>query len=519
MPTMRKYPRDLRVGSSAVQNWAPAGWPGNAVLATPDEVSYLSSSATANTASGTVSLTTDPSGWDIPIDAVINSVKCLFRYRLRSAGSRTISGGFTSTTLGVATTATQTDWTTLEVEFEEPPDSPGVPWSVDELNTFGWSIYFRAYANASGPIVDWAWGCIEVQYDTPGTDPTPASIIDALGRNTLAIKSGEQGTACLRVLDSNSQIIWPASEAFVTFEIPPSVMFLPEIELNSGSDALVEWSGDVTIDNPSSLAPTITEPDGMPKLVHLRVTKRDHLRVINLGFDHEQDAGYYNVGSAYDKEPALVSGVFGTRNLKGLRYFLAANIPDLVGKLDFGNCENLQHIECFGSGLSDFDVSGCPSLIRICLENNNFSTINLNDCLTSLKDLRAANQRTGYLYFETLPPEGVLSSLYHFCVRSQILDNAPQLDVMPAIEQYWAWDCNIYDLAAPVSTIMNSVILRNNFLPSSAVNALLIYIRDNVLTSNGQIDLRGNAPATGEGITAANAILARGGWGVQVEGL
>lgn len=87
---------------------------------------------------------------------------------------------------------------------------------------------------------------------------------------------------------------------------------------------------------------------------------------------------------------------------------------------------------------------------------------------------------------------------------------------MPVIEQYWCWSCGLTDIETPISTILYSPQLDNNFLPEAEVDALLIYIRDNVTAPTaGNVALHGtNAPPSAAGASAAATIDARPNWTV-----
>lgn len=270
--------------------------------------------------------------------------------------------------------------------------------------------------------------------------------------------------------------------------------FNPKVALTSGSGATVtwSWSGGST----TGLTPSINFGSAATRTVSMTAADAngneaiDQVTVFNLGFDHTQDAGTYNIGSSYDKTSEAVTAVAGIHWMEGLQIFCAAGITGLTGTLDFTGLAQLQYIECFGSRVQAVILAGCASLIRLCMEANNLTTLDLNPVAATLKDCRAAAQQGGALTFAPLD-KVVLQGLYHMCTRDNATTGLPDPgSQMPALQQLWAWDSWLSGALAPVSTALNSVrCMGNEFTSADFTNAQItggggeVLLSANLLTS------------------------------------
>lgn len=77
-------------------------------------------------------------------------------------------------------------------------------------------------------------------------------------------------------------------------------------------------------------------------------------------------------------------------------------------------------------------------LVRLCMEKNRLTELDLNPVAKSLLDLRAAVQHTGRLALAPLSQP--LAVLYHFCVRDQTVTGHPSSEQLPACEELWNWN-------------------------------------------------------------------------------
>ena len=204
--------------SAGLQTWTPSGAAGAAILAVDDE-GYVESSATGNTASGTLAL---QSSFAIPSDAVINSLVVRAKVRLAAAGSRMIRCGFSGTQMADAQSLTSTSWTYMDFPFAMNPStsSSWTPTAVNSLTT----AYLRAYADADGPTVHADYLAIVVDYtsdDEP--DPDPEDPISIPGVST--IMSGN--IPVVKVMAGTTEI-WSSPAAIVQFTVT-GTSFAPQI--------------------------------------------------------------------------------------------------------------------------------------------------------------------------------------------------------------------------------------------------------------------------------------------------
>lgn len=265
--------------------------------------------------------------------------------------------------------------------------------------------------------------------------------------------------------------------------------FSPTVELAAGSSATVTWTVEETGSTSAGLAPMITM--GTSATRHVDMTAVDSygrnalgdITTFNLGFNSTDDSGDYNMGSGYNKAAQYVSGVSGVQNMTGLVRFAAANISTLAGTLDFTGLSWLQYIELYGSAIQDINLTGCTRLVRLCLESNDLATLDLNQVAANLKDLRAAVQDDGAL---TVSPSVVdFPQLYHWCTRDQDLSVIP-LSRLTAVRQMWAWNTGQVGSFAPVSTVLDSVLMYLNSYTSADLGGLIPAGR------NAIVDLHGN---------------------------
>lgn len=224
--------------------------------------------------------------------------------------------------------------------------------------------------------------------------------------------------------------------------------FSPVLELAPGSDAEVVWLDEAGSELARGASPTIELGSPTTRDITLQ-TRFEDVVTVNLGFSSQDDAGRYSLKAEYDKPPEEVVAVSGLTLLTGLRRFLAAHGP-LAGALDLAGLASLENVECFGAKVESVDLTGCTSVLRLCLEETALTALDLNPVAGSLRDLRAAAQQGGAL--ELTPLEAPLAQLYHFCVRDQTVTGHPTSDQLPACEELWNWSAGqVGALPAPGS--------------------------------------------------------------------
>jgi hypothetical protein len=300
------------------------------------------------------------------------------------------------------------------------------------------------------------------------------------------------------------------------------------VQLAAGSTATVSWvvEGGATVTGSN---PTINF--GTPAARHVRMTADnggadalDEVITFNLGFNHLDDAGRYNMGARHNKAGQAVRLVENISRLTGLRRFAAAHTA-LAGLLDFTGCSRLQYIECFNSGVQSVNVTGCTSLIRLVVEQTNLTALNLNPVAANLRDLRGALQQSGTLTFT--PLTAPMAALYHFCVAEQIVVNHPTPAQLPVVEERWDWHTSQSGVLTSASSATRSLLASANHYTTADLtnqfpdgrNATLDASSNNLTAANltgcsGLHDI--NLSKNSLDVTAVDAVLALvASWGTS----
>ncbi len=337
--------------------------------------------------------------------------------------------------------------------------------------------------------------------------------------------------------------------------------FSPAVELAEGSDAAVRWDVEETGERQVGLHPAFEF--GTEAVRHVRLTAAypdgacalGDIVTFNVGFDHTQDAGLYNIGSGFDYPAQRVVGIEGVSRMTGLVRFLAAT-PALSGPLDFTGLRLLEFIECYGAQVSSVELKGCTSLVRLCLENNDLAALDLNPVSGCLRDLRlSGNQSTVTL----APLSSPMAQLYHYCAQSETVVGHPTAEQLPVIEEWWDWSsgqtgelvirsadlrsvitchnawtsmdltdqfpegrngyveafgCRLSDIELSGCPGLTYFDVHDNELGQAAVDAVLEEI-SSWETYGGYLDLSGNAPPSDDGLSFVYELESRG-WTVTV---
>ena len=261
-----------------------------------------------------------------------------------------------------------------------------------------------------------------------------------LGSTVAGVRVGS--TPATRVY-VGSTVVWSAVQAVTITTTGAS--FAPVVELVGGSAATVhwEWSGGST----TGTAPTISFGSAATRTVTMTITESDgadaigDARALNLGFNNAQDEGEGSTANASRNHATqAVTGVGNVRAMTGLVFF-ACNNAGFTGAMDFTGMAALEYIECYMASLTGVTLTGCTSLIRLCLEENHLTTLNLAPVAATLRDLRAAYQRDGAgLTFTALGSGVTMAALWHYCVRDQPVTGHFTLAQMPVLTQLWNWN-------------------------------------------------------------------------------
>lgn len=343
--------------------------------------------------------------------------------------------------------------------------------------------------------------------------------------------------------------------------------FSPSVTLTGGATATVYWilpNGVIV----TGLTPAISFGSAATRTVRMAVLDSagrnalSQVQVFNIGYNSNNDASIYAPGAGYNWTPQAVSGLGNVNLMTGLVYLLAEQVTGLTGTIDCSNMPWLTNIELFGSAVTSVNVSGCGSLVRYDTEQNNVASANLNLIASTMYDLRAAAQTGGYLQLSALA--GPLVNQYHFCVRDQVVYGMPDIPVtMPAINQLWIWNTvqagalkvrstsltslqaysnwwvsadltnqfprsntgnpnGLCDLHSCQLTSVNlagcgqlgTIDLHNNQMVQATIDGILATV-DGFGTSNGTLNLSGNAAPSAAGTTHQTNLTGRG-WTVTV---
>lgn len=251
-----------------------------------------------------------------------------------------------------------------------------------------------------------------------------------------------------------SEMVWENDPTLLTFTTTGAT-FSPFVELHSGAEATVQWLDDGGAVLASGLTPVIDFGSAATRQVTMSVDEPTAVRVLSIGFNNADDQGKDSLPASYNKSPEAVVGIDGLQYLPALYAFMAAHTP-LTGHLNLSGCAALEYVECFNSNVESVDLTGCTSMRRLVLELTRLTYLDLNPVAPTLRDLRAASQQGGAL---TLAPQTVpFDNLWHFCVRRQDLTNLPSYDMLPVVEQFWAWYTGISGpLKVFSEAVLNSV--------------------------------------------------------------
>ena len=298
---------------------------------------------------------------------------------------------------------------------------------------------------------------------------------------------------------------------YVEFDVS-GTFFAPKIELVEDSAADVVW---IDLATGHALGNGLSPSLGIDGVQHVGMRAEvegapafDQITTLNLGFNHEDDYGPLSLPSAYNHDAQPVTGIGGLHQLTSLQRFCASRGP-LAGVLDVSGLSLLEHVECYQSQLTGIDLTGCSSLVRLCVEDCQVTELDLNPVRKSLQDLRAAIQRAAGLAF--VPLEGAMESLYHYCVREQVVHGHIPHKHLPVVEEYWVWGTGQNVSDAPTSTLLRSYLARDNVLDQQSVDGILLAIHELVEAKPGRVDLSGgSATPTTAGVAAADALSAAG---------
>ncbi|MDD3247285.1 MAG: hypothetical protein PHF18_10645 [Methanosarcina sp.] len=349
----------------------------------------------------------------------------------------------------------------------------------------------------------------------------------------------------------NTKVIPPTPEANITF-VTTGSSFSPIITVTGNPKIQWVFGDGSTSDSPS---PTVNFGSEGTRTNTLVVTPWSAVTKINIGYDGSDGGVTPGPSTIEYLERQNVIAVTGLENVApSLQVWASSYNPITV--LDFSNFTALHTIECFYcTSLATIRLSHVPALTRLCLENCNISYLDLSEA-PSLADLRGASQKSSTY---TINWGNTGAHMWHICVRDnpQMTSTFP-VNQFPILKDFYIWNDSQSGTLHLTSTNLKSVLSANNHYTSANFSGCFpagrdgtVYIYNNNLTSldisndpgllnlnasnnllnqeavdgvlqtldsydttDGSLDLTGNAAPSRTGIAHANNLTARG-WKVQ----
>lgn len=364
-------------------------------------------------------------------------------------------------------------------------------------------------------------GTLTVAEVAVGTDPLPPPLASGdwfSGEQSGNLRIGDQ--VVIAGYAGDEWVYQPTmSGSYVGFSMEaPS--FQPWIEKIPGSTAQCMWTledGKVFAsgDKPFIDFGVYAEREMRLYVVDDGEPAFDQIAMLNLGYNNLDDPGIYGPGAAYNWAPQPVVSITNLSLLTGLTSFMAAH--SVLVDVDFSGMSDLEFIECFHSDIATIDLTGCDSLVRLCLESCRVSYLDLNPVSDTLRDLRAAVMRNGTATLTLEPIAGTMAQEYHYCVRDQTVVNQIPLSKQPVLQERWDWNTGQSTIDTEnVPATLRSWIGYGNSWTEATVNGILVEL-DTVGPAVGEVRIDTGiastgvpAAPTGAGITAKNNLIAKG---------
>ena len=164
--------------------------------------------------------------------------------------------------------------------------------------------------------------------------------------------------------------------------------------------------------------------------------------------------------------------------------------------------------------VTSINLTGCTRLIRLCMEQNALSHLDLNPVADCLYDLRAAVQDASSLTFETL--DRPMANLWHYCVRDQVVVNMIPHAQLPVVIQHWTWNTHQSTSDSPISAELDSYMSYGNTYDQESLDRILVGL-DAIGSTGGSVDLSSNGPVAPSviGLEARDNLVSKG-WNVTL---
>jgi len=255
--------------------------------------------------------------------------------------------------------------------------------------------------------------------------------------------------------------------------------------------------------------------------VTMFVTDLAAVEYLNCGFDHGQDTGIYDIGPSFNYETQSLLGIDDLNSLTNLKYFMCNNTA-FNDSIDFSGLSSLEHIECFTANVTSVNLTGCSSLIRLCLEQSAIDYLDLNPVASTLRDLRSALQSgtTGRLEFASII--GQMPLLYHYCVRDQPVVNHIPLSKMPSVVQRWDWNTAFggvltnFEPPTSFNVVLSDYFTYQNPYTSEQLDSILTGLLSVPFSGNAHLILVGTGSVPGSvGMAALGTLVNDIGWEID----
>ncbi|AKB78289.1 hypothetical protein MSHOH_1806 [Methanosarcina horonobensis HB-1 = JCM 15518] len=349
----------------------------------------------------------------------------------------------------------------------------------------------------------------------------------------------------------DAKVIHPVPEGNITF-VTTGSSFSPIITVTGNPE--IQWKfGDGSTSD--STSPNVNFGSEGTRANTLVVTPWSAVTKINIGYDGSDGGVTPGPNTIENLKNQNVIAVTGLENVAPYLQVWASSYNP-VTELDFSNFTALHTIEClYCTSLETIRLHNVPSLTRLCLEHCNISYLDLSEA-PSLADLRGASQLSSTY---TINWGDTGAQVWHICVRDNPQMNSTfPVNQFPLLEEFFIWNCNQNGTLNLTSTNLKSVLLSNNYytavnfsgcfpagrkcilnidnnnltsldisndpgllhlnvsrnsLDQTAVDGILQTL-DAYDTSDGSLDLTGNAAPSVIGMAYANNLTSRG-WEVK----
>lgn len=226
--------------------------------------------------------------------------------------------------------------------------------------------------------------------------------------------------------------LFPQSNDTIVF-ITEGSSFAPLISLKS--EATVKWifsdKSESTVLNP--IKDFTSEGKRRQKLV---VNPWSAVKMINIGYD-AGDGGSWNIPFVADQHISKVENLDLVKdNLE-----IWCSSYNQMDTLIFDDFILLDTIECFLSqSVRHVSLKNTPSLTRLCLEDNDLTTLDISEC-PGLKDLRGAVNN-----YTTINFSEEKDDIWHICIRNnpQITNDTmfSKISDFPGLTELFIWETN-----------------------------------------------------------------------------